>query len=141
MNRYISKSYKTSKNTIDRQYTERGQLQCHYYQQVITEFGYNLQCIPQKKFESVVVFLALCYGQSSERSQEVKVMVLLLRGYHETVLIRLTNLMPRLIYVIPPSLPTQCSVSCSVLRVLKKVFPQVCILAEHNFKLDQRAHI
>ena len=26
MNRYISKSYTTSKNTIDRQYTERGQL-------------------------------------------------------------------------------------------------------------------
>ena len=28
MNRYISKSYATSKNTIDRQYTERGQLWC-----------------------------------------------------------------------------------------------------------------
>ena len=28
MNRYISKSYTTSKNTIDRQHTERGQLQC-----------------------------------------------------------------------------------------------------------------
>ena len=28
MNRYISKNYTTSKNTIDRQYTERGQLQC-----------------------------------------------------------------------------------------------------------------
>ena len=28
MNRYISKSYTTSKNTIDRQYKERGQLQC-----------------------------------------------------------------------------------------------------------------
>ena len=28
MNRYISKSYTTSKNTIDRQYTERGQLWC-----------------------------------------------------------------------------------------------------------------
>ena len=28
MNRYISKSYTTSKNTIDRQYTERRQLQC-----------------------------------------------------------------------------------------------------------------
>ena len=26
MNRYISKSYTTSKNTIDRQYPERGQL-------------------------------------------------------------------------------------------------------------------
>ena len=26
MNRYISKSYTTSKNTIDRQFTERGQL-------------------------------------------------------------------------------------------------------------------
>ena len=26
MNRYISNSYTTSKNTIDRQYTERGQL-------------------------------------------------------------------------------------------------------------------
>ena len=26
MNRYISKSYTTSKNTIDRQYTDRGQL-------------------------------------------------------------------------------------------------------------------
>ena len=32
MNRYISKSYKTSKNTIDRQYTERGQLQCQLLQ-------------------------------------------------------------------------------------------------------------
>ena len=28
MNRYISRTYTTSKNTIDRQYTERGQLQC-----------------------------------------------------------------------------------------------------------------
>ena len=28
INRYISKSYTTSKNTIGRQYTERGQLQC-----------------------------------------------------------------------------------------------------------------
>ena len=28
MNRYISKSYITSKNAINRQYTERGQLQC-----------------------------------------------------------------------------------------------------------------
>ena len=28
MNRYISKSYTTSKYTVDRQYTERGQLQC-----------------------------------------------------------------------------------------------------------------
>ena len=28
MNRYISKSYTTSKNTFDRQYTEWGQLQC-----------------------------------------------------------------------------------------------------------------
>ena len=28
MNRYISKSYTTSKKTIDRQYTERGQLKC-----------------------------------------------------------------------------------------------------------------
>ena len=28
MNRYISKSYTTSKNTIDRQYTDRGQLWC-----------------------------------------------------------------------------------------------------------------
>ena len=28
VNRHISKSYTTSKNTIDRQYTERGQLQC-----------------------------------------------------------------------------------------------------------------
>ena len=28
MNRYISKSYTTSKNIIDQQYTERGQLQC-----------------------------------------------------------------------------------------------------------------
>ena len=28
MNRYISKSYTTSKNTIGRQYTERGQLWC-----------------------------------------------------------------------------------------------------------------
>ena len=27
-NRYISKSYTTNKNTIDRQYSERGQLQC-----------------------------------------------------------------------------------------------------------------
>ena len=28
MNRYISKSYTTTKNTIDLQYTERGQLRC-----------------------------------------------------------------------------------------------------------------
>ena len=28
LNRYISKSYTTSKNTIDQQYTERGQLRC-----------------------------------------------------------------------------------------------------------------
>ena len=28
MNRYISKSYTTSKNTVERQYTERGQLEC-----------------------------------------------------------------------------------------------------------------
>ena len=31
MNRYISKSYTTSKNTIDRQYTERGQLKCQLF--------------------------------------------------------------------------------------------------------------
>ena len=28
MNRYMSKSYTTTKNTIDLQYTERGQLRC-----------------------------------------------------------------------------------------------------------------
>ena len=31
MNRYISKSYTTSKNAIDRQYIERGQLQCQLF--------------------------------------------------------------------------------------------------------------
>ena len=30
-------------------------------EQSITEFGYNLPCIPQKKFEFVRVSLALCY--------------------------------------------------------------------------------
>ena len=29
MNRYISKSYTTTKNTIHRQYTEQGQRKCH----------------------------------------------------------------------------------------------------------------
>ena len=75
-------------------------------------------------------------GQSSERSQEVKVMVLLLRGYHETVLLRLTNLMPtvRSIYVTPPSLPTPCSVYCSVLRVLKRFSLVLSLISARTHK-------
>ena len=38
MNRYISKSYTTSKNTIDRQYTERGQLWCQLLLVIIIYF-------------------------------------------------------------------------------------------------------
>ena len=42
MNRYISKSYTTTKNTIDWQYTQRGQLQCQLL------LVYNLRSICKK---------------------------------------------------------------------------------------------
>ena len=61
MNRYISKSYTTSKNTIDRQYTEQGQLpggalpymgyigMCRYegygFQAVYSRIGYINQSV------------------------------------------------------------------------------------------------
>ena len=61
-------------------------------------------------------------GQSSERSQEVKVVVFVLRRYHETVLIRLTSVTPTVRFKVqftpfPPS--------PSVLRFTSayKVFP------------------
>ena len=90
--------------------------------------SYTLPCIPQKKFESVVVFLALCYPLIRRTKQRKKS-----RGYgyvpsftwvsrdgpHQTdesdadgaLNIRHTT-----------SLPSQCSVQCSVLRALKRFF-------------------
>ena len=66
------------------------QPRCHY------RFSRNLVIIRRSSNPSSFFLPCAIHsleGQSRERSQEVKVMVLLLRGYQETVLIRLTNLM------------------------------------------------
>ena len=48
---YISKSYTMSKNTIDRQHTERGQLQCQLLLQFIASFNAPSQS-PQAQYQS-----------------------------------------------------------------------------------------
>ena len=89
MNRYISKSYTTSKNTIDRQYTERGQLQCQLLLVVsiisggvkklivpkvaTTTFGhlFPLGTLCQMKQEALLIFNTskLCVKQTTFKKQ------------------------------------------------------------------------
>ena len=60
MNRYISKSYTTSKNIIDRQYTERGQLQC--------QLLLVLQLVSKLVGQQFIIYLAKVGGEKEKKA-------------------------------------------------------------------------
>ena len=65
-------------------------------------------------------------------------MVLLLRGYYETVLIRLTNLMAtvRSMYVKPPSLPLSAQSSAPFDEYLKGFSLVLSLISARTYKHD-----
>ena len=68
MNRYISKSYTTSKNTIDRQYTEQGSCSVNYYKFlfIMVEFEKLLLYSP----DQVLIFLVTTSSKRVQCSNE-----------------------------------------------------------------------
>ena len=65
MNRYISKSYTTSKNTIDRQYTERGSCSVNYYKSVNEWKKKRILHVQIYQFAIQVLWLAMCVDNLS----------------------------------------------------------------------------